>query len=426
MIPIRLGFAFVSLLAFAPSARAQFTPTKVIETGVTYPGFDQFVSFPAAPSISGNRIALPTATASAKQSILTITGGTITEAANFSTPIPSGSGNFTTFAPYPVGLSANGVAFGGQGSPAPGNAGNYTTVTGPVTVVVNNITAFPGGGTFNSFSIPSISGITAVFAGGPAPGTALGVFSRDGTGPLLTVANTSTPVPFGAGNFTAFTDPANGGTLPSVSGPTVVFNGQGGGRFGVYTSVIGSGTATRIADNTVMAPGGAGTFTSFGVTPAINGADVAFFAASPGRTGIYISSGGSLSRIADTTVAVPGGTGNFTSFFTTGVTTSGGRVVFQGIDSAGRAGVYSAFGGSIQKVVAVNDVLDGHTITSLSISDFAYDGGDTVVLVNYSGGSAVYRFTPVPEPAAGLAAAAGFLLLGRTICRRIRKPPEPR
>jgi hypothetical protein len=422
MSHIRFGLSVVGLFGlFAPPVVGQFTPALVVQTGVNYPGAGTFTQFPAAPSISGTTVAFPAAVGGT-QGVYTVTGTTVTPAVTNASAIPGGSGNFTTFAPYPVALSANGVAFLGNGTPGPGNAGDFTSVTGSPTVVVSNITPFPTGGSFGLFSIPSLSGTIAVFAGSNTPGVTLGVFSRDGTGPLNTVANTSTAVPFGSGNFSSFTDPVAGGTIPNVSGGNVAFNGQGGGRVGVYTSV--SGVIGRVADNTISAPGGSGTFTSFGITPAINGTDVAFYGVSTGRTGIYLSSGGTLSRVADTTTAVPGGTGTFTGFLTTGVAVSGGRVVFQGTDSAGKTGVYSALGGSIQKVVAVGDVLGGHTLTAVSISDFAYGGGDTAVLVSYSGGSAVYQFVPVSEPA-GIVAAVGFLALGRTIRRRIRKPPAP-
>src|SRR5262245_42724270 len=132
----RCGFSIACLITLvAEPARAQFTPVLVVQTGVNYSGVGTFTQFPAGPSISGNTIGFPAATA-AGQGIFTVNGATVTAVATFATPIPGGVGNFTAFAPYPVGLSANGVAFGGQGFPAPGNAGNYTTATGPVTVVV--------------------------------------------------------------------------------------------------------------------------------------------------------------------------------------------------------------------------------------------------------------------------------------------------
>jgi hypothetical protein len=372
---IRFGLSVLGLFGLiTPPVQAQFTPALVVQTGVNYTGAGTFTQFPAAPSISGATIAFPAAVGGT-QGVYTVTGTTVTPVVTTASSIPGGSGNFATFAPYPVALSANGVAFDGNGTQGPGNTGDYTTVSGAPAVVVNNITAFPTGGLFGLCSIPSLSGTNAVFAGTNVPGPPVGVFSRDGTGPLNTVVSTSTAVPFGSGNFSSFTDPVAGGTIPNVSGGNVVFNGQGGGRVGVYTSV--SGVIGRVADNTISAPGGSGTFSSFGITPSIDGTDVAFYGVSSGRTGIYLSSGGTLSRVADTTTAVPGGTGTFTGFLTTGLALSGGRVVFQGTDSAGKTGVYSAHGGSIQKVVAVGDVLNGNTLTAVSICDFAYGGGDT-------------------------------------------------
>src|SRR5437868_2248208 len=83
---------------------------------------------------------------------------------------------------------------------------------------VNNATPYPTGGTFSGFTVPGLSGNTVVFSGtnGTAGPNPIGVFTQTGGGPLVTVANTSTPVPGLAGNFTAFSDPALGPYLPTV------------------------------------------------------------------------------------------------------------------------------------------------------------------------------------------------------------------
>src|SRR3954468_20312101 len=121
MSSIRYALTFaVGLSVLVPAARAQYTPVKVVETGVAYPGVGAFTTFPSGPSVSGSTVAFPASTA-AGQGIFTVTGGTVTAVATFATPVPGGTGNFTTFAPPPVGLSAAGVAFGGNGIPAPGN-----------------------------------------------------------------------------------------------------------------------------------------------------------------------------------------------------------------------------------------------------------------------------------------------------------------
>jgi hypothetical protein len=414
---LRPILALVVVFLLARSSPAQFTGTKIVETGVSYPGIGTFNTFPSGPSISGSTIAFPAATGTGP-GIFTATSGTVTAVATLATPVPGGTGtNFTTFAGSATGLSSSGVAFGGNGSPGPGNAGVYTTVTGSLTTVVNNITAYPTGGTFTGFSVPAVSGTTVAFGGtNSGPGTALGIFSKTGTGPLNIIANTSTAVPFGSGNFTSFSDPFNGPTLPNISGSNVVFNGQGGGRIGVYTTI--SGSVTRVADTTMTPPGGIGAFSSFSTTPSIDGSQVAFSAPSAGsRVGVYTWSGGTLALVADTTTSAPGG-GTFNNF-NMAVALSGGRVVFRATNTLGQDGIYTNLTGTLTKVVATGDVIDGHTITALTMSDFAFAGGDIAVAVAYSGGSAIYTFHPVPEPTGLIALGAAGVVAVR-VWRRTR------
>jgi hypothetical protein len=441
-----LPFVVLCAVFTASTAQAQYV-IKVVETGVSYTasagsiGTFTITSFLAAPSRMTTVTAFPAST-SAGSGIFEITPNFITAATTTNSSIPGGTGNFTSFAPNPTSVSDSGDSFLASGSAAPGNVGIYTTAAGNATVptaVVNNATPFPGGGTFSYFSAPAVAHSTTFFAGGPTSGSSLGIFSRETAfgGPLLTVADTTTPVPSGSGNFTSFADPTYGNTIPHAygGGPSftdVVFNGQGGGRFGVYRQT--GGTISRVVDNTITPPSGAGPFTAFGATPAIYGHDtaaqVAFYGESPGRSGIYLAQSGTVTLMADTSTAVPGGAGSFASFLVGGTTPTAtsvfnGRVVFQGTDSAGKVGVYAAGNGSVQKLVAVGDVIDGHSITAVSISTYAFNGQDAAVLLDYAGGEAIYRFqvTVVPEPASLLAAAAGFLLLGRTFRRQIRKSP---
>lgn len=400
MILLRSVLALVvCVLLLSPAAFGQYMGTKVVETGVNYPGIGTITSLPAAgPAIRGSVVAFQAQTPTG-QGIFTATGGAFQPIATTATAVPGSVGNFTSFSPI-VSLSDAGVAFLGSG---PGTTGDYTNVTGSLTRIVDTTTAFPGGGTFTSASVSSLSGTTAVFSGGNA-GAPIGVFTKTGTAPITTVVNTSTPVPGGSGNFTVFADPSSGPTAPTVSGSNVAFNGQGGGRFGVYASI--GGTVRVVADNATPAPGGVGNFSSFGFTPMIDGSDVTFFGVSSGRPGVYLWSGASPIRVADTSTPVPGGVGNFTTFYTTATPLHGGQVVFAGIDAANHQGVYTYQAGSLQKVVAAGDVLDGHTITAVTISDYSFSGGDIAVTIAYSGGSAIYTFTPVPEPG-GLLLAPG-------------------
>jgi hypothetical protein len=411
MLPYRLFLALALLFLCAASGAAQtFGGTKVVETGVSYPGAGTFTNITGPPSIAGATTAFVGNMSSPPIGVYTASGGTVTPIATTATPVPGGSGNFNTFNAASLGLSSSGVAFlANTGSP---NLGVYSTVTGTLAPVANLSTPFPTGGNFALFSVPAVSGNTVAFGGGNNPNPT-GIFTKTGTGPIVTVAGTSTPVPGGAGNFTVFIDPFYGPTIPTISGTNVAFNGQGGGRFGVYASI--SGTVTRIADNTITAPGGTGAFTGFGIAPAISGSQVAFVAQSSGRIGVYTGSGGTVTRVADTTTAAPGG-GTFSNFSPVTVALSGGRVVFRAMTSLGQDGIFTDVTGSIQKVIAIGDVIDGRTVTGLATSDFSYTGGDIAVSVAYSGGSAVYRFAPVPEP-------AGLLALGLAglAARRVRR-----
>jgi len=447
-----VSFAMVGIFVlFVPSASAQYV-IKVAETGVNYTGQAgsitsfSITSFLAPPSYGAQSSTTPAfpAVTSAGSGVFEFSTNFITAATTTNSPIPGGIGNFTSFAPNPVGFSDFGASFLANGSAASGNTGIFTTTAGNATnpsAVVTNATAFPGGGTFGAIGIPTVAHATTYFTGGPAAGSYGGVFSREMSfgGGILTVADFNTPIPNGSGNFSSFSDPVYGNTVPTSYGSgggftDIAFNGQNGGRFGIYRQT--GGTIARVVDNTVTPPSGTGPFTAFSNTPAIYGhdvgANVAFYGKSPGRAGIYTAKNGVVIRMADTTTAVPGGTGTFANFLVGGTTPTAvsvvnGNVVFQGTDSVGKVGVYASNSVTLQKLVAVGDVVDGHTITAVSLSTYAYSGLDAVVLLDYVGGEAVYRFqVTVPEPTAVAASVTGFLLLGRTIRRRIRKPPGTR
>ena len=80
------------------------------------------------------------------------------------------------------------------------------------------------------------------------------------------------------------------------------------------------------------------------IAPAIHGNNVAFFGAgSGGQQGIYVGLPQDPVRIADAATAIPGGTGNFTSFTHPGIPPnpiiSGNNVAFFGAGSGGQQGV---------------------------------------------------------------------------------------
>jgi hypothetical protein len=108
----------------------------------------------------------------------------------------------------------------------------------------------------------------------------------------------------------------------------------------------------QVAGANSAIPGGAGNFTGFQSPtppqimpqPAISGGNVAFVGAGTGgQQGVYVGSAVPSPpnvKIADLNTAIPGGTGNFTSFFTQ-VGIGGGNVVFLGSGSGGQTGIYA-------------------------------------------------------------------------------------
>jgi len=422
MSPIRplLGISFV--LATAASGSAQsFGGTKVVETGVNYPGIGTFSSFVVRPSISGTNVAFGGNLSTGAPALALDSAGTRTAIAVVgSTPVPSGTGNFTAFNASPIGLSGSVYTFAGNGNPGPTNAGAYSNVTGTLTPVVNLGMPYPGGGTFTNFSAAAVSGTTFTFSGTNfAGGPPTGVFTRNGTNTPLPVASTSTPMPSGAGNFASFYDPAlgqNGVYLPNISGANVVFGGRNsaGTSFGLFlTNAFGLAT---VATNATAIPNGSGLFTSFGTTPAISGSNVAFYGTGSGQAGIYRWSGGAPVLVADLNTSVPGGTGRFTSFgqqpFQSEVAISGTHVAFRGTSSGG-SGIYTDLTGTPTKVIATGDLLDGKTVDGVDIGQFAFDGNTIAVMVSFTNNTdGVYTFTPVPEPTGLLAlGVAGFLAM---------------
>jgi hypothetical protein len=154
------------------------------------------------------------------------------------------------------------------------------------------------------------------------------------------VADTSTLIPGGSGAFTEFhIDNAGLGGGPSIHDGQVAFLGSGNGQQGIYTW---SGGLTRVVDTTLAVPGGTGCFSSFG-HPSIDSGQVVFQGKdSLGYSGIYSNKNG-LHAIATTATPIPGGTGLFTGVGAPSIDSQG--VAFHGGGSSAQHGVYTDIGG---------------------------------------------------------------------------------
>jgi hypothetical protein len=431
--------AVTALFGYCPSAFTQtLSFTRIADTSTPIPGgsgtFFGWDDVHTA-AVSGSTVVFEGGGSDYQTGLYSrsVAGGPLSLLANQNSPIPNGTGTFVTFSSFTS--SGSTLAFFGSGN---SQLGLYSgSLGGPLTQVADYNTPIPGGsGNFSHFyeSSISLSGSAIAFhgnggIGGPIVYPQAGIYSGTaGGGALTVVANRDSFIPGGTGNFVRFAD-------VSISGSTVVFLGFGTNDVerGIYAGSTASGTLTRVADRNTPIPNGSGNF-SFTLFPCISGSTVAFVGVggSGGGTtfsqeGVYTTSaaGGSITRLADLHTPIPQGTGNFASLLNSGVPSvsiSGSTVAFRGLGSNGQDGIYysSLNGGALTKVVAAGDMLDGRVISSLSLGPHGLDGSVIAFEAFFNNGSSgVYATVlPVPEPSLilGLAATAfgAFQLLRRS------------
>jgi hypothetical protein len=155
------------------------------------------------------------------------------------------------------------------------------------------------------------------------------------------------------------------------------------------------GAPSILMDATTAAPGGS-TFNDYGFQNAA-GSVVFHGRTAAGGEGIYRYANGVVTRIADRTTPVPGGTGgNFTSFGDD-VSNDEGAVTFIGISAGGR-GIYTTLTGRLQKVAQVNDVIGGRTVSNLTLARDGASRSNVAFGARFSDGreSIVVKELPIP------------------------------
>jgi hypothetical protein len=177
------------------------------------------------------------------------------------------------------------------------------------------------------------AGVGSTFAG--APGIPHFMAILPALSPTAFVAGFATPIPGGTGNFTGFP------SAPSISGENVAFVGNGAGivqgvfaKYGVLTP------PQRVADTSTPIPGGSGNFTGFG-NVSISATDVAFLAVGAnGQQGIYDVTGGKLVKVVDRSDILNGRAITGLNFSPSGL--FGDPVTFQATFADGSQGVFTA------------------------------------------------------------------------------------
>jgi hypothetical protein len=229
------------------------------------------------------------------------------------------------------------------------------------TKVADNSSAVPGGsGDFTDFGAPSLRNGEVAFQGYGGPsGTLPGIYTGTAGGPVILVADTNTTAPGDTSKFASFEQPSI-----DAAGNVAYVGVLGNGNEGVYARV--GGTLGLIADTHTATPGFNGTFSSFQFrgSASIDGGTVALSAFSRGaggvNEGIYTSAGGTLSLISDRSTALPHGAGTSQFIFIDRPMINNGNIIFDASNgSAGGAGVYLLKNGVLTRVIDDTMTLPG-------------------------------------------------------------------
>ncbi|MCG8403966.1 MAG: HYR domain-containing protein [Phycisphaerales bacterium] len=251
--------------------------------------------------------------------------------------------------------------------------------------VADTSTSMPGGGgNFSSLFDASISGDNVVFFGSNSNFSQTGVYAKFGAGAVSLIANKSQPAPGGVGNFLLF-------QCPTISGNNVIFiakdsNANTGGSEGLF-SKFGASPIGVIANQSTPVPSGSSLFTDVGFHTSISGSAVSFRGArvpdfggaNDRQEGVYTTAGG-LRRIANKGTAVPGGTGTFNGE-PSGIgnfndpVIEGMDTVFQATGTSNQEGFYHFNGtsGTLSAIVDKSDTIPGTASNFTDFDNFTYD-----------------------------------------------------
>jgi hypothetical protein len=277
-----------------------------------------------------------------------------TKVADNSTPIPDGAGTFRGF--VSPALETGRVAFWGAGFDQ--QQGIYSgPIGGPLTRTVDVTMPVPGLGVPLNLVSQEFSLDMGRVAFGGLRESVFGVYTSE-NGVIDRVADTTTPIPSGSGNFRMLGVPS--GFSPSADNGRLVFAAQGDTTPGVQplrgVYLWQDGALSRIADTTMPVPGQAGNFGVF-ESAVIGGGSVAFIANDFDRRGVYLHNldTGVLSRVADRSTPVPGHVETFSNFLALGrgLDVDGGDLAFVG-QAQSVSGIY-VFDGAAGTLRAITE-----------------------------------------------------------------------
>ncbi|MBM3784573.1 MAG: hypothetical protein FJW30_09460 [Acidobacteria bacterium] len=429
------------ILAAMSIAGQDFAFVRVAATNTPRPdGNGTFnINIFMSPAMEGTWVAFTTQAPNASLWSFDLATSRFVKLADTNTPAPGGTGNFSEFGPLtwrPL-ISGNTVVFlaTDQKTTRP-NTGLFSVpiTGGAITRIANYNTPNPSGGTFGDldgastqpWGVMTASGNRIVFASINSAG-AQGIYAAnlDGTGLVRIVdRNVEFPLP----------PPALRGVnlwnSPSLWNNSLVFYGQtltdpSTGYNGIYTlpPTGGGGVPSELFNSLRALPGNSNSsfHTRLRTPPiAIEDQTIAFVADDPRQAadrrfrGLFTMQvgGGALRNIADINSTLPGiGTlvpASFESFCL-----NSGKILFRVVGGpkegfpAGENALMLWRNGTISKVIAVGDMLDGRVVRRVfNISNRAMSGDRFAFLVDFAAfpGPSLAIYIAVPVSATSVAA----------------------
>lgn len=392
---------------------AQFNFSRVVDSATAVPGmaatFNSFAN--GAPVIDGDNLAFigqfPGGFGYYK-----VVGGNLSKVADTSTTMPGGPGTFTFLSAGDIAISGSDVAFIGVRIAGGVFRGIYTDSGGTLHPIVDNNTNLPGNPStkFAAFSSVSLDNGNVSFRSFNFTSGQEGVYTTLG-GTLRTVAQA------GAGGFTSLAD------RTQIDGDRIVFGGRLTGQTGLGVRAEIAGTLVTIADQSTPLPGGGGNFSGNTFAAVVSGTNVAFMNGNGFPFTVYADLGAGLTSIAGPGTLVAGGVIESAG----SPSIDGTNLVFLATDESTQlTGIYTTLGGSLQKLIGEGDILNGFQVSQIFLSSDAISGDKIAFGVNLSGGGqAIYVATLVPEPSSIALGLLGVVSLLTTAYRRARTRGVP-
>ncbi|MBL8763765.1 MAG: hypothetical protein JNM07_05810 [Phycisphaerae bacterium] len=283
-----------------------------------------------------------------------------------------------------ISMSDGGLAF--YGTSKAGWFGVYEYARGGLSVIADRTTSVPGTSSpFTALGYVVARNGDALFVGGNQQRG--GIYSRF-AGSLGILADSQTPLPDGSGSFVGY-----GSSRPQLeSGNAVFFDFEKPSTSpGVFRTT--NGALSIVADTRVPLPNGSGNYSRV-VDWKIQNDSVYFAGAGSGvQTGLWRKTGNTITTLADQNTQAPDGLGKFVFYDYFGANSTSVVVRAQTRTDGGATalGLFRITGDTITRVADINPTMNVANITTFGGVTVFYDQGQSPAIYAVMDGQPVQR-----------------------------------